>query len=520
MSDLLEVFYQSNEEKKRKELIDLILEDYKAYLDKVLKNIENKVELRNNAYLLNLLSKKKRVVEYLEKRFDKGHFDILVNDNDPKTRKNTYIFMGNFANKNYVIDLIKCLKNETTNYCVSSLILTLGNFNIKNIEEILAKYKEIIDKRLENKEIEEVHYNEIINSINKVVGKSSKLVMHEFKGFNKEERLFLTCMEPLINATYSDVKKHYTSASKYKNGVVIKTNNYDNVFKIRTFYEALIMHKECNDLSFDLVKENIKDFLMSNFMFDTHKGEGAFFYRIEFVTTKNKEEKLSVYNQINDFITKEFKDKYVNNPSKYEFEIRVIDNQDSYDVYYKLYTYKDRRYDYRKTDLPASINPTSAAIMINEVSKYLNKGSKVLDPFCGTSTMLIERNYLSSCELTGVDINSKAIECSLINTKEAKVKATLITKNCLDHVGYYDEIISNMPYGNRVGNHTNNEILYKDFINRLPSLLNDNGVAILLTSEIALIKKLLKNKTKLKLVKDIYTETGGLTPHLFVIKKA
>jgi 23S rRNA G2445 N2-methylase RlmL len=181
---------------------------------------------------------------------------------------------------------------------------------------------------------------------------------------------------------------------------------------------------------------------------------------------------------------------------------------------------KDNRYNYRKTDLPASINPTSAAIMIHEVSKYLNKDSKVLDPFCGTSTMLIERNYLSSCNLTGVDMDSRAIECSLINSKEAKVKVGLYNRNCLDHTGYYDEIISNMPYGNRVGTHVSNEVLYKDFINKLPSLLNDNGIAILLTSEIALMKKLLKNKAKLKLIKDIYTETGGLTPHLFVIKKA
>lgn len=520
MSDLLDVFYQSNDEKKRKELIELILEDYKFYLDKVLTNIFNKMELRNNSYLLNVTSKKKKVIEYLDKRFTTNHFNILINDEDPKTRKNTYIFMGNYHHKDYVIELIKCLKKETTNYCISSLILSLGNFNIKNIEEILNKYKEILDKKLVNKEIEEVHYNEIMNSINKVIGKSTKLEMHEFVGFNKEEKLFLTCMEPLINATLSDVKKHYTSASKYKNGVVIRTNNYDNVFKIRTFYEALIMHGNCNELSFDLVKENIESFLGSNFMFNTHIGDNAFLYRIEFVTTKNKEEKLKVYNEINDLIVDKFKDQYINNPSNYEFEIRIIDNGDNYDVYYKLYTYKDNRYNYRKTDLPASINPTSAAIMIHEVSKYLNKDSKVLDPFCGTSTMLIERNYLSSCDVTGVDVNPKAIECSLTNTKEAKVKVKLYAKNCLEHTGYYDEIISNMPYGNRVGNHTSNEILYKDFINKLPSLLNDNGVAILLTSEISLIKKLLKNKTKLKLIKDIYTETGGLTPHLFVIKKA
>ena len=61
--------------------------------------------------------------------------------------------------------------------------------------------------------------------------------------------------------------------------------------------------------------------------------------------------------------------------------------------------------------------------------------------------------------------------------------------------------------------------MYKGFIKKLPSLLNDGGVAILLTSELSLMKKVLKDSRKLKLVKDIYTETGGLMPHLFVIKK-
>lgn len=519
MNDLLLEFYKSSDEKKRIELINLMLEDYKNYLDKVLNNIKNKSELRNNSYLLNVMSKKKRVCEYLNKYFTNDHFLNLISDNDPKTRKNTYIFMGNYGDKNYVLDLIKCLKNETTNYCISSLILTLGNFKIKNIEEILNKYQLVLEQRLLNKEIEEVHYNEIINSINKVINKVSDVKTHEFLGFKDEQKVFLTCMEPLINATYSDVRKHYTSASKYKNGVVIKTNNYENIFKIRTFYEALLMYGECNDLTLDMLKANIKNFLCSDFMYQTHKGSQPFSYRIEFVTSKNKEEKLKIYNEINDLVSKNCDNKYFNNPSHYEFEIRVIDNQDSYDVYYKLCNYKDNRYQYRKRDLPASINPTSAAIMLNEVSKYLNKGAKVLDPFCGSSTMLVERNYISNCNMSGVDINKKAIECSLVNTSSIGLKVNLYTGDCLRHEGYYDEIISNMPYGNRVGNHTSNEVLYKSFINKLPRLLNDNGIAILLTSEIALIKKLLKNKVGLKLIKDIYTETGGLTPHLFVIKK-
>ena len=103
MSDnLLEKFYLVTEEKSRLELIELMLNEYEYYLDLVLSNVLDNKELRNNAYILNILSKKKRVNEYLKVKFTKKHFEILVNDGDSKTRKNTYIFMGNFINVYYL----------------------------------------------------------------------------------------------------------------------------------------------------------------------------------------------------------------------------------------------------------------------------------------------------------------------------------------------------------------------------------------------------------------------------------
>ena len=515
MNNLLELFYVTNDEKKRKEIIEEMLNEHKYYLNLILENILKYNELRSNAYLLNLMSKKKKVTDYLKYHFNRNHFEILINSEEPKVRKNAYIFMGNFIHKDYVLDLIKMLKKEDTNYCISSLILALGNYNIKNIEEILNKYLEILNK----KEIEEVHYKEIVNSINKVIGKNTKIKEHKFIGLDKEYKFLLTCMEPLVNASFENIKETFKDAYKDGNGIIFKSNDLNKVFKIRTFYEALLVFDNNKELTKELLKDNINKFLNSEFLFKTHLGESVFNYRIEYVSVKNKQDKLNFVTDISKFISDHFSGKYYNNPSSYEFEIRVIDNNDKYDVYYKLHTYKDLRHLYRKKDLPASINPISASIMLNEVKKYLSNGARVLDPFCGTSTMLIERSYLGDCKLTGVDIDPNAIEYSYTNSKAAGKQITLINKNCLEHTGYYDEIISNMPYGNRVSNHVNNEILYKDFINKLPSLLNDSGVAILLTSEISLIKKLLKNKNKLKLVKDIYTETGGLTPHLFVIKK-
>ncbi len=520
MNELLEKYYKSDNEKERVELIDEMLIDYEHYLELVLNNILEAKELRSNAYLLNLMSRKKRVNDYLKTRFNRKHFNVLISDSDPKCRKNLYIFMGNFLSSEFVIDLIKALRNESVNYCISSLILALGNYNIKNIDEVINRYLDLLNIKLEHKEIEEVHYNEIVKSINKVLNKNIKVSKHTFLGLKSEKKLLLTCMKPLINASFNDIKQEFKDASKFYDGVVIRTNDLDRVYKIRTFYEALIMHETCTNLSFDLLINNIKSFLDSNFLFETHLEKHAFSYRIEYISSKNKALKVDLYNRINEFINKSYKDKYFNNPSSYEFEIRVIDNENNnYDVFYKLYTYNDNRFEYRKRDLPASINGVSAAIMLKEVSKYLKEGNSVLDPFCGTATMLIERSYLSNCKLYGVDINKEAIEYATTNSKFAHKSVNLYCSNCLTHIGSYDEIISNMPYGNRVGTHISNESLYADFIDKLTDLLNENGVAILLTSEISLTKRLVKGREDLRLVDDIYTETGGLTPHLFIIKK-
>ena len=51
------------------------------------------------------------------------------------------------------------------------------------------------------------------------------------------------------------------------------------------------------------------------------------------------------------------------------------------------------------------------------------------------------------------------------------------------------------------------------------NLQKNNGYAFLLTSEISLMKNLINQNKKLRLVKNIYVESGGLKPHLFVIKK-
>ena len=158
---------------------------------------------------------------------------------------------------------------------------------------------------------------------------------------------------------------------------------------------------------------------------------------------------------------------------------------------------------------------------MHEIKGYLKDDAEVMDAFCGTSTMLIERSFVKNYKsLTGIDISEEAVEYSKINANNVPLKIELVCENILKYQGpEIDEIISNMPFGNRVSNHELNVTLYRRFISGLDKMLKANGMAFLLTSEIGLMKELINKNKNLKLVKNIYVESGGLKPHLFVIKK-
>ena len=139
----------------------------------------------------------------------------------------------------------------------------------------------------------------------------------------------------------------------------------------------------------------------------------------------------------------------------------------------------------------------------------------------GSGALLIEREKLApAASLTGVDIAHRAIDIARKNAENAGSKAKFICNDMLRFEAKrpYDEIVANLPFGNRVGTHANNERLYAGLLDRLPQWLNEDGVAILYTMEFTLLKKLIRERPKLKLVTETRTEAGGLMPGIFIIK--
>jgi len=179
------------------------------------------------------------------------------------------------------------------------------------------------------------------------------------------------------------------------------------------------------------------------------------------------------------------------------------------------------RFPYRVKTISASINPVTAASVMQVCKQYMSRNANVLDPFCGSATMLIERALTMPCKsLVGVDKSSVAIKAALANRKAAGMEISLIKKDILEFDSMqFDEIISNMPFGNRVSGHESNKTLYLQFIKKLDSLLSIEGTAMLYTQEKKLLRDNIEKNGEFIIIEEEMFDSGGLYPTLFIIKR-
>lgn len=178
--------------------------------------------------------------------------------------------------------------------------------------------------------------------------------------------------------------------------------------------------------------------------------------------------------------------------------------------------------EWRKAFVPAGINP-SLAYVLCELAE-LHKDDIVLDPFCGGSTIPITAMlYFGVKKAFASDLSGKAIDISLENWKASGIKKdryVLFRSNVSTlklQPKSITKVITNMPFGIRVGSHEMNEKLYRNFAFKLNRLLTDDGLAIVLTQEKQLIEEVMKNDFEINVM--MTPEAGGLTPNVYKITR-
>ncbi len=173
--------------------------------------------------------------------------------------------------------------------------------------------------------------------------------------------------------------------------------------------------------------------------------------------------------------------------------------------------------------VPAGINPSLAYIMC--MIADLKETDIVYDPFCGASVIPITAlKYFNVKRVVCSDISGNAIEKSKMNFYGAGIEGNRyklfgcdIKKNKLSKQNI-DKILSNLPFGIRVGNHEENLETYKALEVLAKKILRKKGKIILLTQEKVLLREIFK-KEDWNVKSVIRVNEGGLLPEIFEIIK-
>jgi len=461
----------------------------------------------------------------------KEKLSSFLQHSDAKVRKNVCGIIGELRDPSYLEPLYIAYGSETKLFVKSSYVLAIGSCGDAVDAEKLEKILENLILEEKNSSGENLlinnskHINEEKLALSRVIAKLAPPIKHEFKGFENPVPMILTSMNDQFYVTLMDLKQKSISGTFVNEGILVEEKDINKIYTCRTFYELLYPLTDCKNLQFDykvvadaILNANIVDFLNQCHVDATNT---TFGYRVEFKTVDYNRERPDFVKNLSRELDENSHGYLKNSPSSYEVEIRIIEKNNLCGVYIKLYSFKDNRFDYREKVLPTSINPVTSAIIMKSISKWLKPLAKVIDPFCGTGTMLIERAKSKEFgSLTGVDIYRAAITAATINSSLANLDIELIAEDILEFssVELFDEMLSNMPFDNNPSNYNGYVDLYIGFADRIPQLIRPGGMVFLYTVERKLLEETLVGNEHLQLIDQIKIENGNLTPHVFVLK--
>lgn len=486
--------------------------------------------------------KKKRELTLVTQKIGDRELARYLSSEDSKVRKNAARLAGAMKKESLCSELAKALQQESSLMAIPSMILALGNLGTPEAGEALRDY--MVPKAKEPSE--EKHIRAIEEALRKALAGSYKGGRpHRFTDLQGEGgkplKLVLTCAKGMEKGVVKEIRERkaaediYTDPLRATGRVEVRGTSWEKISKVRSVREILI---PLSSKPLNVTKDAGKlAMLVSGAMDRMHEGGAPYRFRVEAGQTRGH---FSV-SGIAAGIESASEGKLINAPSGYECELRLhfMGKEDAKMgpggmafPYLKLFTVKDARFAYRKKPISASIHPANAAALMWMVEEELGR-SKVMDPCCGSGTLLSERAYLAEVltekrpkGLLGVDIASSAMEAASENAKEVTKELHLsayqllhkdMTKLSLKEP--VDEIFANLPFGSRVGTHENNKGLYESLAGKLSSWLRKDGTAVLYTMEGKLLKDEIRKNNDLKVIRSFRLEAGGLEPVVMVVKR-
>lgn len=458
-------------------------------------DIVNGVELRQNLSLIRQELKddhEKRALLYFLSG-DYHVFQELLTHEDPKVRKNTALILGMIGDKKLLPCLMEAYEKEETLFVKSTYLIAAREFDFR---EYLSSFKERL-KELSGKEItmeNKKHLTEEMRALTELVIMAEGVQSHKFTGYKAVNEIILLTNRNYTTRLLEELPED-TQGKVFNAGIMATCENLKEILELR-FYEELLFvvkgMKTCSMNPEEAARKMVEAKLLS-FLEERHEGKTPFYFRIEMKSKMPLDKKAVFTKKLSNELERLTQRKLINSTSHYEVEIRLIENKSGmFNVLIKLFTLKDTRFDYRREVIAASLKPVNAALTCILASDYLKEDAKILDPFCGTGTMLIEcHKFKEANTMYGIDLFGEAIEKAKINTQEAHQIIHYINRDFFDfkHEYLFDEIISNMPW--LIGRNTQTDIekIYDRFFEKAKSHLTNDGIIVLYTHNRELVKR-------------------------------
>lgn len=479
-------------------------------LNKLYREITEQKNVKENLSLLRSGIKEPREREKLRALAGGGEaLTGLLQSEEPKVRKNAALLLGDLALQQAKEPLFEAYNKETTLFVKSAYLLALEkigapeklNFFRQRLEELTEKPP---------KEEEKKHISAEIRELEQIIIGIEGVKKHTFVGFSRAHEFLLTASKEQRDVTLREVSEVSMSVRRktalHPLGVLVCAKEILSFARLRTYRELLFpihtKEKTGAGASPESAALGVWESDLPALLAEWHEEGAPFFFRLEVKSRMELDKKSRFAKRFAAELERLSGRSLINSTTDYEVEIRLVETKDGGFVpFFKLLTIRMRRFAYRKNALPVSIHPATAAALVRLARPYLKEDARVLDPFCGVGTMLIEREYLVPAgERHGVDLYGEAVEMARENASAAGVQAQFVRKDYFEYHNSrrFDEIITDMPVrGKKTKEET--DAFYARFFEKTKTLLKDDGVILMYSNEEGFVKKHLRLQTGYRL---------------------
>lgn len=488
-------------------------------MQEIYRELVEQRNVRSNLSALRAELRKGTEEEWRQTRqFVEAHeadFFGFLNHEDAKTRKNAALLLGDLEYERAADILFDTYQKEQTLFVKSAYLEALSKMDVEQkVPELKACLESLMAQEIseENRK----HVSEEIRMLHAVLMQYEEMMHHTFDERQQKNRVILTAVKNCRETVQKQV-----GGKLHPLGVLIETDDLTALQQVRTFREMLFPVPVKG-----LLPSNPKEAAqavwkpMLALCRKYHREPEPFYFRIECKAKLTLEERSAFTKRLGAYMEQMSGGALVNSVSDYEVELRlVMDRSGAFFPCLKFYTWKDRRFSYRKNAVATSVHPSTAALIMELAAPYLKENAQIMDPFCGVGTLLIERDIrVPAREKYGTDIFGSAIEGARENASLAGENIHFIHRDFMDfrHEYPFDEIVTDMPGRGKMSREEVDK-LYEEFFRKAPDILAEEAVIIMYTGELGFVKKQLRLHKEYTLLQE-YCMQSKRQQYLLIIR--